>query len=91
MIETGGAAQGHAGGLDQQGARAAEGVGQGHGPIPAREANQAGGQVFLQGCQTHAGAVAAAVQAFATAIHAQSRLAAAQVHMDGEIGFIQIH
>ena len=80
-IQARGPAQGAAGRLDQQAARTAEGVCQGHAAIPTGEGDQSGREIFLQGRQTHGGPVAAAVQAAATAIQAQGgfRLALAGV------------
>ena len=48
-VEPRGAVAEHLGSFDDQGAGAAEGVEQRGGPVPAREGEQAGGQVFLQG------------------------------------------
>ena len=81
-------AQGHAGRLNQQGAGAAKGVGQGHRAIPAGEGDQAGGEVFLERGQAHGSPVAAAVHAAAAAIEAQGCFAAAKVQMDGEVGIV---
>ena len=59
--------------------------------------DQAGGQVFLQGRQAHAGAVAAAVQALATAVHTQAGLWAlagpsgAEVQVQRQVGILEVH
>ena len=74
--------------LNQQGAAAAEGIGQGHRAIPAAEGDQARCEVFLQGGQAHRRPVAAAVQAAAAAIEAEAGQAAAQMQVQAAIGLV---
>jgi hypothetical protein len=71
-----GATKGGGGGLQEQGAGAAEGVDQRHRAIPTGEGDQARRKVFLKRCQPHGGPIAAAVQAAAVALQAEDRGAA---------------
>ena len=89
-MQAGGLGEGPAGGFDQERARAAEGVHQGSGPIPATEAHQTGGQVFFEGGQAHGAAVAPAMQAAAGAIQAEPGFLAVEVDMEGEIRLLEI-
>ena len=93
LLETEGAAEyaridvaGHEGGLDENGAGAAEGVNQVAVKIPARELDESGGQHFVDGGLDAAGAVAAQVQALAAGVEREGAVGVGYVDVQTDVG-----
>ncbi len=84
-------AVGHQGRLEQEGARAAHRVEQRRAGLPARQLQNAGGQVFLQRRLDRGELVAALVERLARGVEIQRRLAVGEEGVDAHVRLGGIH